>query len=139
MRARIAPTMRRDLMKSGKTQQRAGEAPDSDKALIRRAEAALDRLSSHFAQWMDDECSRLETIGRRIEAGDRSPETLDALYTAAHDIKGEATTFGYPKVETQATLLCAMLDSPRKRAQASVEAIGRIIGRVRAAVEHHPK
>jgi chemotaxis protein histidine kinase CheA len=88
---------------------------------------------------MDDECRRLETIGRRVETGDRSPETLEALYTAAHDIKGEAATFGYPRVATLATLLCAMLDSPRKRAQASAEAISRVIGRMRAAVEQHPK
>ena len=65
---------------------------------VARAEAALAQLSAEFAEWMQAECERLEAprAGRRAMASTK--KTHDELFRAAHDIKGEAATFGYPEV-----------------------------------------
>jgi hypothetical protein len=106
-----------------------------DEALIRRAEAALESLSSHFPQWMEDECRRLESIGDRIRDGDHSAETLEALYRAAHDIESEAELFGYPRVQASAGALCALLTELKRRGTVPAQTISRFVADIRIAVE----
>jgi len=117
------------------TARRQPRKPTNDEVLIARAEAALESLSSHFAGWMNEECRRLEAIGRSIQAGERSPEALDALYRAAHDLKGEAATFGYAAVAGSATALCDILETLKKRGTVPAQAIGAFIADIRAAVD----
>ena len=63
---------------------------------VARAEKALAQLSSEFSSWMDSECERLDAARRDVKAKGFTKATRDALFHAAHDIKGEAATFGYP-------------------------------------------
>jgi hypothetical protein len=65
---------------------------------VARAEAALAQLSSEFTTWMYSECDRLDAARREIKESGLDKKNVDALYHAAHDIKGEADTFGYPAV-----------------------------------------
>ncbi|WP_181706720.1 Hpt domain-containing protein [Chthonobacter rhizosphaerae] len=78
---------------------------------VSRAEAALKILSSNFETWMRDE---IATVGRRYEAwgaaGHPDGEARDAFFRAVHDLKGQATTLGYPLVAHAAGSLCALLD-----------------------------
>ena len=53
-------------------------------------------LSSEFAGWMQAECERLEAARQDVKRDGFTEKTHDALFRAAHDIKGEAATFGYP-------------------------------------------
>jgi HPt (histidine-containing phosphotransfer) domain-containing protein len=82
--------------------------PDLD--AIARAEAALAELSSEFTAWMKAECERLDAARQRVrQAGLNSP-ARDPLFRAAHDIKGEAATFGYPLAAEVADSLCRLLE-----------------------------
>src|SRR5258705_289728 len=65
---------------------------------VARAEAALAQLSGEFSTWMDEECEQLDKARREVKAKGFSTETQQALFRAAHDIKGEAATFGFPWV-----------------------------------------
>ena len=65
---------------------------------VARAEAALDRLSGEFAGWMYSECDRLEAARQVVAQQGFSKETHDEMFRAAHDIRGEASTFGFPSV-----------------------------------------
>ena len=66
---------------------------------VANAEAALAELAEDFSGWMDQECTRLDAARNAMKASGISNGTRDALFLAAHDIKGQATTFGYPLVQ----------------------------------------
>ena len=86
-----------------KTPGQSGDDP------IARAEKALADLSNQFASWMDAECDRLDKA--RLElAKNPDASSKDALFHAAHDIKGEAATFGFPAVASAAQSLCRLIE-----------------------------
>ena len=77
---------------------------------VARAEKALADLSSEFSSWMTAECDRLEQARRAVAAGGFTMANRDAVFHAAHDIKGEAATFGYPLVAAAADSLCRLIE-----------------------------
>jgi HPt (histidine-containing phosphotransfer) domain-containing protein len=77
---------------------------------VARAEKALADLSSEFGTWMETECERLDTARREIDSGGFNKFSKDALFHAAHDIKGEAATFGFPAVAEAADSLCRLIE-----------------------------
>src|SRR5208282_56819 len=85
-------------------------AIEGDEDPVARAEAALVGLSSEFSAWMKAECDRLEASRNDVKRLGFTQATNDALFRAAHDIKGEATTFGFPEVTGVAESLCRLLE-----------------------------
>jgi HPt (histidine-containing phosphotransfer) domain-containing protein len=77
---------------------------------VDHAEVALAELSTEFSSWMDTECERLDQARRNVAAGGFTRANKDALFHAAHDIKGEAATFGFPLVALAADSLCRLLE-----------------------------
>jgi len=83
--------------------------PDEDDP-VARAEKALAELSSEFTSWMESECERLDKARRAVVSGGFTEASKQALFHAAHDIKGEAATFGYPAVASAADSLCRLIE-----------------------------
>lgn len=81
-----------------------------DEDPVVRAELALAELATEFAAWMQQECDRLDMARRRILEIGLNKATRQALFHAAHDIKGEAATFGYPAVAATAESLCRLVE-----------------------------
>lgn len=77
---------------------------------IARAEKALAALSPEFGAWMDSECERLDGARREIVDSGFTDANKAALFRAAHDIKGEAATFGYPAVASAAESLSRLIE-----------------------------
>ena len=77
---------------------------------VARAEAALAELADDFAVWMDEECARLDTARNAIKASGITPGNQRRLFHAAHDIKGQAATFGFPLVAPVADSLCRLIE-----------------------------
>jgi HPt (histidine-containing phosphotransfer) domain-containing protein len=77
---------------------------------IARAEKALAALAPEFGAWMDSECERLDAARREIVESGFTDTNKEALFRAAHDIKGEAATFGYPAVAAAAESLCRLVE-----------------------------
>jgi chemotaxis protein histidine kinase CheA len=77
---------------------------------VARAEEALAQLASEFSSWMESECQRLDSARKAIRADGISRTTRDALFHAAHDIKGEAATFGFAYVASSADSLCRLIE-----------------------------
>lgn len=99
---------------------------------VRRAEQALKLLGEEFDNWIDAELLVLEK--RRIVAKDsRSAADFEALYRAAHDIRGQAATLGFPLVGEVADGLCTMLETIGAEA-APQEVIDRHVETMRAMV-----
>ena len=78
---------------------------------VTRAEAALKILSSHFEDWVGEEIALIErTHDDWAASGYPEGEKRDTFFRAAHDLKGQATTLGYPLATRVAGSLCALLD-----------------------------
>jgi HPt (histidine-containing phosphotransfer) domain-containing protein len=75
---------------------------------VARAEQALSSLSHEFESWMDSECNRLDQARRSIGKNGFTTTNKEALFHAAHDIKGEAATCGYPAVAAAADTVRAI-------------------------------
>ena len=77
---------------------------------VARAEAALAELADDFSVWMDQECIRLDAARNAIKATGITPGNRDVLFRAAHDMKGQAATFGFPQVAPVADSLCRLIE-----------------------------
>jgi HPt (histidine-containing phosphotransfer) domain-containing protein len=109
--------------------------PDDDP--VARAEAALAQLSAEFGDWMQAECQRLETARQDVKREGLSKKTHDALFCAAHDIRGEAATFGYPAVGAVAESLCRLIEHTPDMTRIPVPLIEQHVDAVRAIVREH--
>jgi HPt (histidine-containing phosphotransfer) domain-containing protein len=99
---------------------------------VARAEKALADLSTEFSSWMDAECERLDQARRSIAAGGFTPENRDAIFRAAHDIKGEAATFGYPLVALAADSLCRLIEHTPDVTRIPIQLVDQHVNAVRA-------
>jgi len=77
---------------------------------VERAEAALATLAADFSVWMVHECARLDAARNAVKASGITQGNKDVLFRAAHDIKGQAATFGYPLVAPVANSLCRLIE-----------------------------
>ena len=105
-----------------------------DAGAIARAEEALKAMSTQFGQWLQDEIDKLDKAQADIRAKGYSPETAEALYFRAHDLKGLGATYQYPLVTRMAASLCKMLDDPTKRMAAPVMILDAHVDAIRAVV-----
>lgn len=105
-----------------------------DPSAIARAEAALKALSGNFAQWLQDEITKLENAREAIRTEGQSPQTVEFLYMRAHDLKGLGATYGFPLITRISASLCMLIDDAEKRALAPIALIDAHIEAIRAAV-----
>lgn len=105
-----------------------------DANAIARAEEALKAMSAQFGQWLDDEVVKLDKAQADIRSQGYTPETAEALYFRAHDLKGLGTTYEYPLVTRIAASLCRMLDDADKRMQAPLAVIDAHVDAIKAVV-----
>ena len=77
---------------------------------VARAESALAELSGEFKDWMASETTRLTAAYAEILRDGFNEENQQELFRAAHDVKGDAATFGYPSAATVADSLCRILE-----------------------------
>ena len=106
-----------------------------DPAAIAKAEAALKSLSGNFAEWLQDEVTKLEAARQRVRAEGLTPEASESLYLRAHDLKGLGATYEYPLVTRIAGSLCKLIDDPQKRAEAPLFLVDAHIDAIKAAVK----
>ena len=99
---------------------------------VARAEAALAELASDFAVWMDHECARLDAARNTIKASGITPGNRDVLFRAAHDIKGQAATFGFPQVAPIADSLCRLIEHMPDIARMPLRLVDQHVDAVRA-------
>lgn len=99
---------------------------------VARAEAALAELAEDFTQWMEQECARLDTARNSLKAAGINQGTRDALFLAAHDIKGQASTFGFPLVAPVADSLCRLIEHTPDMARLPMDLIDQHVDAVRA-------
>jgi chemotaxis protein histidine kinase CheA len=121
-----------------KVLRRTGDEKDLDDP-IARAEAALAGLSGEFESWMDTEAARLSAAYAAIQRDGFSDEACEELFRAAHDIKGDAATFGYPSAGAAADSLCRIIEHAPDLEQVPAELLTHHINAITAIVHDHTK
>jgi HPt (histidine-containing phosphotransfer) domain-containing protein len=106
---------------------------------VSRAEKALAELSGEFTSWMDSECERLDAARREVMRGGFSNANKEALFHAAHDIKGEAATFGYPAVAAAADSLCRLIELTPDVTRIPIKLVNQHVDAVRAIYREYAR
>ncbi len=104
---------------------------------VARAEQALANLSGEFKTWMRSECDRLAAAHAAILKKGFDPQTRGELFRAAHDIKGDASTFGFPAAGVAAESLCRILEHAPDLAVVPPDLIQHHIDAIQAIVREH--
>ena len=112
---------------------------DANDDPVARAEAALAQLAGEFSGWMHAECERLETARQDVKRGGFDKKTHDALFRAAHDIKGEAATFGFPAVSGIVDSLCRLLEHTPDMTRIPLALVEQHVDAARAIIREHAR
>lgn len=110
-----------------------------DLETIARAEAALAELSSEFEGWMQSECDRLDAARAKIRTSGLGDQSREELFRAAHDIKGQAATFGYPLAAEASDSLCRLLEHTPDLRRVPLVLIDQHVDGVRAIIREHAR
>ena len=106
---------------------------------VERAEAALAELAPDFSIWMDQECARLDAARNAIKASGATAGNRDVLFRAAHDIKGQAATFGYPLVAPVADSLCRLIEHTPEVGRLPLRLVDQHVDAARAIVHKNTR
>jgi HPt (histidine-containing phosphotransfer) domain-containing protein len=118
---------------------RAAPASAADDDPVARAEMTFAELSSEFTSWMDSECERLDDARRVVAVKGFTKATKEALLRAAHDIKGEAATFGFPLVAGAADSLCRLIEYAPDVTRIPIKVIDQHVDAVRAIYREYSR
>jgi HPt (histidine-containing phosphotransfer) domain-containing protein len=106
---------------------------------VARAEKALAGLSGEFRQWMEVEAGRLAAAHTLVLKDDFTQAARDELFRAAHDIKGDAATFGFPHAAVVAESLCRIIEHAPDLSRVPSELIEHHINAIQAIVHQHTR
>jgi HPt (histidine-containing phosphotransfer) domain-containing protein len=106
---------------------------------VARAEQALAGLSGEFKDWMLIEADRLSSAHASILKNGFSDKAAEELFRAAHDIKGDAATFGFPSAAAAAESLCRIIEHAPDLDKVPSELIVHHINAIQAIVRDHTK
>jgi chemotaxis protein histidine kinase CheA len=106
---------------------------------VEAAERALLKISGEFQHWMKDECARLDAARHKIRDNELSKETSQELFLAAHDIKGDGGTFGFPEVVRAADSLCRLIEYSPDLKRIPMAIIDQHVDAIRAIVREHAR
>lgn len=115
-----------------------------DREAVRRAEDALEELSVNFREWIITDIEKLRQASQSASGSAFTDASLDALFNAAHDLKGQAGTLGYPIAGDVCSSLCQLISGlPEKQrvppvlVKQHVDAVAAIV-REEITNEDHP-
>ncbi|MEP3045743.1 MAG: Hpt domain-containing protein [Roseibium sp.] len=101
---------------------------------VKAAEAALQRLSRNFGSWMDNETQDLMSAWKQVQSEGLNDMTLAALFQAAHNIKGQALTLGFPLVGDVAASFCHLIETVPTPKALPMALVGQYVEAIRAMV-----
>jgi HPt (histidine-containing phosphotransfer) domain-containing protein len=106
---------------------------------VARAEKALAGLSGEFKNWMGIEADRLSAAHAAILRNGFTKLAREELFRAAHDIKGDAATFGYPSAGAAAESLCRIIEHAPDLDTVPSDLIAHHINAIQAIVRERTK
>lgn len=79
---------------------------DSD--ILSRAEKAVENLQQEFSDWLVGDINQLTENAKQFAAA-RSATAAKDLFRAAHDLRGQASTYGFPLIARIAASLSKLI------------------------------
>src|SRR5436309_6375286 len=104
---------------------------------VGRAEKALAGLSGEFKNWMTIEADRLSAAHEVVLRNGFTTDNREELFRAAHDIKGDAATFGFPTAGAAAESLCRIIEHAPDLQRVPPELIAHHIKAIQAIVREN--
>ena len=121
-----------------KVLRRVEDEKDSDDP-VARAEQALAGLSGEFKGWMLAEADRLSAAHAAVRKDGFTRTASEELFRAAHDIKGDAATFGYFYAGMVAESLCRVIEHAPDLNKVPSQLIEHHVNAIQAIVRDHTK
>lgn len=106
---------------------------------VARAEEALAQLSGEFGEWIIQECDRLDRARNAVRQNGFGKKYHDELFHAAHDLKGDAATFGFPLAAPVAESLCRVLEHSPDPERIPLALVDQHVDAVRAIVREYAR
>jgi chemotaxis protein histidine kinase CheA len=116
-----------------------GDGSQAARAAINNAEEALKKLSVNFDSWMMLEVGKLKEARAGIKTSGFSTQSVDELFGIAHDMKGQAATFGYPFASDICSSLCKLIDGSSGCAKIPAELLDQHVDAVAAVYREQAK
>ncbi len=116
-----------------------GDPREALAAAAKKANTAVEQLSIEFPAWMLGESDRLHKIRFELTNEGYSAERLDQLFTCAHDIKGQAPTYGYPVAGIIGKLLADLIGKAPAGVQIPLPVIDQHVDTIRAIIRQNLK
>jgi hypothetical protein len=124
-----------DPREAGRRPPKLAQPVFSEEALA-RADKTLEAMSGSFEKWLDADIAKLQAA--RIQAAEAgwTDVAIDAIWCAAHDLKGMGGTYGYPLVTQLAASLCRLTETEagKSAARANPALVDAHVDGLRAAV-----
>ncbi|MFN3314632.1 MAG: Hpt domain-containing protein [Hyphomonas sp.] len=105
--------------------------------MFSKAEDAVDALADEFEGWMRDDLEKLREAWAVVRANETSTDAYRALYTCSHNIRGAASSYGFPAVSRLCGSLCTLLGETKPGENSAL--INLHIDACRAAVATGPQ
>ncbi len=105
----------------------------------KKADRAVNKLSVQFPAWMQGESDRLSNIRLEMAQNGYTAERLDQLFTCAHDIKGQASTYGYPVAGIIGKLLADLIENAPAGIKIPLAVIDQHVDTIRAIIRQDLK
>jgi HPt (histidine-containing phosphotransfer) domain-containing protein len=106
---------------------------------VGRAEKALAGLSGEFKNWMTIEADRLSAAHAAVLRDGFTDGNREELFRAAHDIKGDAATFGFPSAGAAAESLCRIIEHAPDLDEVPSDLIAHHINAIQAIVRERTR
>jgi chemotaxis protein histidine kinase CheA len=82
---------------------------DSRANRLAQAEAAINALKGEYTQQLKADAAHLSEVWASLDGPNFDPKTLENLFGIAHNLKGQAGSFGYDLVTSIAASLCDLV------------------------------
>jgi chemotaxis protein histidine kinase CheA len=124
------------IRQPGLLRAKVAKAPPGDaEAVFAAADKAVLQKADLFIEHARDELGAMRTaLHQAVTVAEKRAESLDRVYTMAHDLKGQGTSFGYELITRVGALLCQYLKARRANdaqglrvVAAHIEALGLIV------------
>lgn len=112
---------------------------EAQRDLIAAADSAVQQLSARFSIWMDDEIETMQKGWETAKDLQFSAEPTDAFKRSVHDIKGQASTFGYPLAGQVAASLSRIFETIPAPTDWPNQLVDRHVQAIRAMVAEQDK
>jgi chemotaxis protein histidine kinase CheA len=124
----------------GSTEEHAVEwaQPANATAAIARAERAIADLAKSLGDAVGTQAEVIAQAFAKAQAEEFAPASVEALFAAAHDLKGQAATLGHPAVSEICHVICRLLQHPRDEIAATRELMAELVSALDTFARREP-